>query len=183
MRWAEVWFLLVYCLWKFSVPSDTMTSAGTGVKDLGCSMLWGSQDCSPIRKWPAFSIFILGPGTGQKHTSQTLVEGIRKGQGRQREGKAPRENCPQSGSWLLARGRVLSLGHSCPDSCLKLLWPSLALDGGHLGTVEEVPSLSFQVLGLPGCELAKREFDFQTQLLTGDPTASARGRKAEESAH
>lgn len=65
VRWAEVWLLLAYCLWKFSVPSDTVTSAGTGVKDLGRSVLRDSQDCSPIRWWPAFSVFILGPGTGQ----------------------------------------------------------------------------------------------------------------------
>lgn len=98
VRWAEVWFLLAYCLWAFPVPSDIVTSAGPWLL-----LLRDSQDCSPIRWWPAFWVFILGPGIGQKLTSQTLVEGIRKGLGGQRQAKAPREKCPQSCSWLMAR--------------------------------------------------------------------------------
>lgn len=78
---------------------------------------------------------------------------------------------------------MLSFGHSCPGSCLKLLWPSLALDGGCLGTVEEVPSLSFHVLDCHDVSLPRETFDLKTQLLTGDLTASAKRRKAEESAH
>lgn len=66
---------------------------------------------------------------------------------------------------LLAHGKAATLTQGkgavswspCPGSCLQLLWPSLALDGGRLGTVEEVPNPSFHVFGLPRCELAKRD--------------------------